>query len=608
MILLSLASSSSINKYFKRNMRLLSDSTPIGWKAKHSLKSFFREKREGANSDIFDRDECIDFGSINTGSNADENLYTDNDGFSIPSDRKSSFSEHTGTRDEDLDKLIFEDFDKVADENREQSRSASKNSTPGGSSTKTAVRKWETFIRSNLGDENYEKKLEFDVTKKNSSRLRKARSVGVLSSKLITPNPKSGRRSFGLGDITNHSTASKPTRGRRSFGLSDLNALFPTSTTEQISNDISKLALQGSISKKKKKKKKNKTNSLQKTNPMTGTSYRTSTSSVENRDGSYDGKPLERKTAASPDSDGSGFKKLLNLWNHSPEQIQKAFSKGSLKKQDDVVKIISNDSRGSPMNISNIERETAPRDAPDSGVSNGFIDSKDDERNKLTFDGNLPMRALVILERRDNVDLVVGEVIQNSENEEQLVIQNLTRTTENIECDCSRSAFSGNEDLISFFLPQMGMACNFSHNKRKNKLVNPDDPTALENILRPWQVNFLKSFDIHRGEEFVKARRQSPSILSRGLRQWRKKNDMISFKTTSCATALQIWSKVCKSYVRSIRRQTLAEQKNIQVGPADATLVHEMTQFLNSLPTAPKRRYRVRNDAPAIDPESQFEI
>ena len=153
----------------------------------------------------------------------------------------------------------------------------------------------------------------------------------------------------------------------------------------------------------------------------------------------------------------------------------------------------------------------------------------------------------------------------------------------------------------------MGMACVCGHNR--NELIAPDNPTALENILRPWQVDFLKSLEISRGEELVKARRRDADVLAKALRKWRKKNGMVSFKTSSCQTALSIWSKVCKSYVRSVRRQSLAGREDFRLIPADAALFCEMSQFLGDLPTAPKRRERrTSDDALGIEPESQVEV
>lgn len=242
------------------------------------------------------------------------------------------------------------------------------------------------------------------------------------------------------------------------------------------------------------------------------------------------------------------------------------------------------------------------RNNPDHVKFDRLVDSEKYEgRKKLDTNNKKPVRALVILEHPNKCDLLIGEARRSNKGEDLLVIKNMNMKTDVIECECSRSVFSGKDDLISFFLPRMGMACVCGH----KRLVNPEDPTLLENILRSWQVEFLNSFGIRRGEEFVKAKHRSAGIMARAMRQWRKKHGMTSFKTSACATALHIWSKICKSYVRSIRSQIRAGNKAFEYGPPDEALFNEMSHFLNDLPAAPKRRDTISND---FEPESQVEV
>eukprot|EP00536_Pseudo-nitzschia_multiseries_P001174 jgi/Psemu1/234346/estExt_Genewise1.C_140217 len=152
----------------------------------------------------------------------------------------------------------------------------------------------------------------------------------------------------------------------------------------------------------------------------------------------------------------------------------------------------------------------------------------------------------------------------------------------------------------------MGMAC--SCGRKRYRLAKPHDPTRLENIMRPWQVEFLASLGIKRGDELVKARHRSADIMATAMRQWRKKQGMTSFKTSACATALHIWSKICKSYVRFVRRQIQAGNDNFEYGPPDGVLFSEMSQFLDDLPAAPKRRSRVVEDSDDFEPGSQVEV
>jgi hypothetical protein len=226
-------------------------------------------------------------------------------------------------------------------------------------------------------------------------------------------------------------------------------------------------------------------------------------------------------------------------------------------------------------------------------------------------------RALVILENNGNRthDLIVGEA-QECVGGQLVVVRKLDSLAENrhgdelgecnVECECSQSVFSGNDDFISFFLPQMGMACSCGRQRRG--LIKPKDPTAIENVLRPWQCDFLQSFGIHRGEQLVKARHRSGDILAQALRQWRKKYDMVPFKTSSCGMAIHIWAKTCKTYVRSIRKQMQDGNEILERQPG--ALVDELSHFLRGLPEAPPKRVRGAAGRVAlnIEPESQVEV
>jgi hypothetical protein len=237
-----------------------------------------------------------------------------------------------------------------------------------------------------------------------------------------------------------------------------------------------------------------------------------------------------------------------------------------------------------------------------------FVDSDLCDYNH--YYGGASSKALVILQNSDKTyDVVVGESCKGAG--EQLVIRNLENFAASTngggiedeqKCECLVSVFSGNNDLISFFLPQMGMACTCGQQRRS--LVNPNDPTGIENILRQWQCEFLRSFGIYRGEQLVHARHRSADILAKALRQWRKKHNMTPFKTSACLMALNIWSKTCKTYVRSIRKQILDGNQLLE--RQSGTLMNELSLFLNSLPEAPTKQ-----DMEAlciIEPESQVEV
>lgn len=131
------------------------------------------------------------------------------------------------------------------------------------------------------------------------------------------------------------------------------------------------------------------------------------------------------------------------------------------------------------------------------------------------------------------------------------------------KCVCSQSVFSGKDEMVDFFLPLMGMACQCG--KSSARLRNPEEPTSLENILRSWQVEFLGAFGIYRGDQLVKAFHRSPSALANAMRQYRRKQGLTPFRTKSCFMALQIWSKTSKAYVRSIRKQLTSGTRELKI-------------------------------------------
>ncbi|GAX16922.1 hypothetical protein FisN_5Hh299 [Fistulifera solaris] len=146
------------------------------------------------------------------------------------------------------------------------------------------------------------------------------------------------------------------------------------------------------------------------------------------------------------------------------------------------------------------------------------------------------------------------------------------------ECFCSSGLFAGKDDLIDFFLPLMGTGCTCG--KYSTGLRNPEEPTSLENILRPWQVDFLAGFGIYRGDEMVKAHHRSGNALATALRQYQKKKGISSFRTKSCAMALEIWAKTCKAFVRSIRKQLTEGTVELKL----PNTLYILSSFLEKLP------------------------
>ena len=137
-------------------------------------------------------------------------------------------------------------------------------------------------------------------------------------------------------------------------------------------------------------------------------------------------------------------------------------------------------------------------------------------------------------------------------------------------CECATSPFSGNDPQSEFYLPRLGLACDCVVNVKsivEDRMAFSKNPTALSNILRPWQCNFLSTLDIHTADELLKSHRADANGMARSMKKWRSTRnqannniDVVNNKSKSkeCYVALKIWSRTCKIVLRSIREQRAA--------------------------------------------------
>jgi hypothetical protein len=181
---------------------------------------------------------------------------------------------------------------------------------------------------------------------------------------------------------------------------------------------------------------------------------------------------------------------------------------------------------------------------------NGMIQSKDEPNKELAS------RSLIRRESSgpDSLMLTVPKQAPPSPSvtKEQAIVSSAS-TDDDIPCTCTQSAFSGNDELMEFFLPKLGMA--HTCGRRNPPILIDSDPIGLHHILRPWQVDFLRSCDIYRGDQLVKACKNRAGSLAGAMRKWRLDRNMSCPRSVSCGMALHIWSRTCKYYVRTIRRQ-----------------------------------------------------
>lgn len=138
---------------------------------------------------------------------------------------------------------------------------------------------------------------------------------------------------------------------------------------------------------------------------------------------------------------------------------------------------------------------------------------------------------------------------------------------EQCECTCSDSIFSGNAAHVDFFLPRLGLACKCTEPRVETieKLFSEDDPSSLCHILRPWQVNFLKSMGITTVEQLILERKQYSRRLAKAMIQWRADKKMKPAKLKSCFVALHIWTQTAKVTMRTKRRCQISEGKSSSI-------------------------------------------
>jgi len=182
--------------------------------------------------------------------------------------------------------------------------------------------------------------------------------------------------------------------------------------------------------------------------------------------------------------------------------------------------------------------------------------------------------------------------------EKQIVISNIEEVSDGPLCTCKNSNFSGNAEYVNFYLPKLGMACTCGRFKEEELTVSDgDDPLGLKSILRSWQVEFLKTQNIHGAVDLVHAFKQRSKELAKAMRIWRKEKGLAAVKTKSCHAALLIWYRTCKAVVRSIRRQK-----------AQGAKVLKKPNFMDSNQDDSKTVSSLGHNSHIIDMNSELEL
>jgi len=199
-----------------------------------------------------------------------------------------------------------------------------------------------------------------------------------------------------------------------------------------------------------------------------------------------------------------------------------------------------------------------------------------DKENANTW--NSSVGAFPTLKRsnatKKNVSLSANDTIINNLNMSQESTVGTIDTFEiglphHGECCCNDfaiSPFSGEDANTEFYLPKLGLACDCGNGSAvKDRQSFSKNPTALSNILREWQCNFLSSLGIVTAKDFLGAHKQDARGMTRKMKKWRSSKNLEAMRSRECYVALKIWSRTCKITLRSIRRQL-----------EDAASIHEI--------------------------------
>jgi hypothetical protein len=167
--------------------------------------------------------------------------------------------------------------------------------------------------------------------------------------------------------------------------------------------------------------------------------------------------------------------------------------------------------------------------------------------------------------------------ILDGADEGRVLISNLDQVERVPGCTCTRapSTFSANPDQVEFYLPKLRLTCSYcrpkdpsapsSSNEQEEDLG--EDPLALSNILREWQVQFLSYMGIHHAMVLVQANARQSGVLAKHMRRWRRKQKLLSVKTKSCMLALHIWARACQTIVRAIQTRRATSTGMVTGGP-----------------------------------------
>lgn len=195
-----------------------------------------------------------------------------------------------------------------------------------------------------------------------------------------------------------------------------------------------------------------------------------------------------------------------------------------------------------------IEKETGGKSITSTSCcSSAGTEFRPCQRNEISAESLVALRNPPMNEAQSSVSAGGADAVR---------ITNLAVVDQNA-CSCNTNSFAGNAEYVDFYLPQISVDCTCGKKKpvADAPAAENEDPCALSAILRPWQVEFLADVGITDAKSLVHECTQRGAVLATLLRKWRRAKSLPSIRTKSCGVALHIWSRTCKSVLRSVRLQ-----------------------------------------------------
>lgn len=157
------------------------------------------------------------------------------------------------------------------------------------------------------------------------------------------------------------------------------------------------------------------------------------------------------------------------------------------------------------------------------------------------------------------------------------IISNMDQVEVVSPCPCQKSMFSANEEHVEFYLPRLRVICNCGKNQEREALKEGTDQSNLVNILRDWQVQFMKSIGIETAMQLVVAHDKRSREIAKEMRRWRKEKGLFTVRTKSCGIALRIWSRTCQAVLKAIIKQSIDGEAKMNILDISLSDSHSMS-------------------------------